>query len=122
MTAYRDEKTPKRRTKTDIWFKSVKWFAVIGWLLVFIAIFITSIAKPENKNYFNKLTMNLRTTWDMELFRYFFYLMILGCCISVVGFAVNIKRHRRKNDEYHISLILLGLTSSFGIAIYLFFF
>ena len=122
MTAYRDEKTPKRRKKTDIWFKSIRWFSVTGWLLVFVAIFITAIAKPENKNYFNKFTLNLRTNWDMELFRYFLYSMILGCCISVAGFVINIKRHRRKNDEYMISLILLGLTSIVGIAIYLFFF
>ena len=122
MIAYRDENTPKRRKKTDIWFKSIRWFAVTGWLLVLAAIFITAIAKPENKNYFNKFTMNLRTTWDMELFRYFFYSMIIGCCISVAGFVINIKRHRRKNDEYLISLILLGITSLIGIAIYLFFF
>ena len=122
MTADGSEKTPRRRKGTDIWFKSIRWFAVIGWLLMFAAIFITAIAKPESKNYFNKLAWHLRTTWDMELFRYFFYLMILGFCISVVGFAINNKRHRRKNDEYMASLILLGLTSIVGIAIYLFFF
>ena len=122
MRAYESEKTPRRRKGTDIWFKSIRWLAVIGWLLMFAAIFITAIAKPEKKNYFNKLAWSLRTTWDMEMFMYFFYLMILGFCISVVGFAINIKRHRRKNDEYLVSLILLGLTSIVGIAIYLFFF
>ena len=122
MTAYRSEKTPKRRKGTDIWFKSSRWLAVFGWLLMFAAIFITAIAKPESKNYFNRSAWSLRSTWDMELFRYFLYLMILGLCISVVGFTINIKRNRRKNDAYLISLILLGLTSIVGIAIYLFFF
>ena len=123
MTAYESEETPKRRKgTTDIWFKSIRWFAVIGWLLMFAAIFVAAIARPESKNYFNKVAWSLRTTWDMELFRYFFYLMMLGICISVFGFAINLKRHRRKNDQYLVSLILLGLTSIAGIAVYLFFF
>jgi len=122
MRVYGSEKTQRRRKGTDIWFKSIRWLAVIGWLLMFAAIFISAIAKPDSKNYFNKFAWSLRTTWDMQLFRYFFYLMILGFCISVVGFAINIKRHRRKNDEYLVSLILLGLTSIVGIAIYFFFF
>ncbi len=123
MTAHEPEETPRRRKgTTDIWFKSIRWLAVIGWLLMLAAIIITAIAKPESKTYFNKFAWRLHNTWDMEVFRYFFYLMILGFCISVVGFAINIKRHRRKNDEYLVSLIVLGLTSIGGIAVYFFFF
>ena len=120
--AYEPEQIPRRRKGTDIWFKLIRWFAVIGWLLMLAAIFIASIAKPESKNYFNKVAWSLRTTWDMELFRYFFYLMIFGICISAAGLAINLKRHRRKDDEYLLSLIILGLASIVGIAIYLFFF
>ncbi|MDY6953420.1 MAG: hypothetical protein SWE60_18065 [Thermodesulfobacteriota bacterium] len=83
------------------------------------ALFIPTVAKPEVRIHSARGAENLRTTWDLEMMQYFFYLMIVGLCISIVGFAINTKRHRRKTDEYLISLMLLGSVSIIGMVTYL---
>ena len=42
-------KTPKRRKGPDLWFKSLRWLAVFGWLLLFAALLLSSKAPPEIK-------------------------------------------------------------------------
>jgi len=83
------------------------------------ALFIPAVAKPDHEIRLARFAGGLRTTWDLELMKYFFYFMIVGLCISAIGLAINTRRHRRKTDEYLISLILLGLVSIVGMVTYL---
>ena len=120
--AFRPGIDTERRKGPDLWIKSLRWFAIVGWLFMVSALVIFAKAKPQVETFIERYySIKLRTIWDMEWMRYIFYLMILGLCISCVGLAINIKRHRRKNDEYRVSMILLGLISLFGIILYLFF-
>ncbi|MDY6836792.1 MAG: hypothetical protein SWH78_02355 [Thermodesulfobacteriota bacterium] len=119
MTLFRPTPPQRRRKGPDFWFRSIRWLAVIGWLIMTGALFIPTVAKPDHKGNIAKLAEGLRTTWDLELMKYFFYCMIVGLCISIAGFVINTKRHRRKSDEYLISLILLGFVSIVGMVTYL---
>jgi hypothetical protein len=83
------------------------------------ALFIPTVAKPDHRIHSARFAGSLRTTWDPALMKYFFYLMILGLYISVIGFAINTRRHRRRTDEYLMSLILLGFVSIVGMVTYL---
>ena len=101
--------------------KSLAWLGAIGWLVMFAVLFLLDQAKPQVENFFDRMFgVKRRATWDLELARYIFYLMILGLALSGLGLGINAKRHRRKKDKYRISLILLGLFSILGIILYLF--
>lgn len=113
---------PERRRGPDLWVKSLSWICIAGWLFMVAAMFIFAKAKPQVETFIERhYNIQLRATWDMEVMRYIFYLMLLGLVISAIGLVINIKRHRRQSDEFRISLILLGLICIFGIILYHFF-
>jgi hypothetical protein len=81
VTPYRPEPAPRRRKGPDFWYKSNRWLSVIG------AFFIPTVARPDYKTHSTERKV-LRTTWDLALMKYFFYLMLAGLCISAVGLLI----------------------------------
>lgn len=123
MTAYRPGIDPDRRRGPDFWFKSLRWFAVGSWLIMFLALIFFAIAKPEETTFFDRqFNVKRESASNLTLISVIFYFMITGFCLSITGFFINLKRLRRKNDEFRISLILVGLISFGGILLYLFVF
>ncbi len=122
MTAYDPEKDKERRRGPDIWIRVISFFGVIGWLAMLVAMIIAEKARPEPETVTTRFhNIIVRTTWDMELAAYLFYLMIAGLCISITGLLINARRLKRKNDQLRVNLILLLLISVTGIITYLFF-
>ncbi len=112
-----------KRGGPDFWVKTIESLCVIVWLLMLIALLVIGTAKPEIETFFGRYyNIPLRRTWDLELTRYVFYIMILGMFLSVFGLIVNSKRIRRKEDSYRDSLVIVGIISFIGIIKYLFFF
>ncbi len=112
---------PDRRRGPDLWVKTLRWLGVFGWFIMIAALFIIDRARPEEENMFTKAAnVSVRTTWNMELFHYLFYLMIFGLCISVIGIVINSRRHHRADDRFRYILIILGIISAFGIIKYLY--
>ena len=110
-----------RRRGPDFWVRILAWFGGISWVLMFAAIFIIDRAKPEAEKILTRASgAEVRTTWDQTLLGYLFYLVIFGLCVSTVGIMINSKRYRREEDRFRLTLIVLGMLSIFGIAIYLF--
>jgi len=112
-----------RRSGPDMLVKSLTWIAVTGWLLMVAAMFLLDRAKPVTKDFYDKafdVHMNTRTGWDTEITFYLFIIMLVGLLLSPVGLFINSKRHKRREDTYRISLILLFIVSLFGTVIYLF--
>ena len=128
---YLDEKNSdqraERRKGPDKWIYAVRSFGVVGWCLMIGALLIVDKAKPESdafidKEFFNRMDIPivLRTSWDQDLARYIFYLMILGCFLSVTGLVINIRRSRRKDDGYKTYLFMLAFLSVTGIVLYVY--
>lgn len=112
---------PERRKGPDLWVKLLGWFAIAGWFLMFMVLFIIDRAKPESENMFTKsANIEVRTTWNQELINYLFYLMIFGLFMSIVGLVINSRRHHRAKDRFRYTLIILGVISFFGIIKFLF--
>lgn len=112
-----------KRRKPDFLVKSLKWFVVISWLLMVTALLIFGAAIPEVELFFDrKFNMKLISAWNQKLSLYLFYIMIVWFCISVIGLVINSRRCRRRNDEFHVSLIFLCVISVFGVIVYLFLF
>lgn len=109
-----------RRKGPDVWKKSISWFAVGGWLTMFTALVFFGIAKPHTVTIF-KQSLNLKMGRFLvnNLSILLFYFMISGLLLSIGGFYINLKRNRRRDDEYHLSLLILGMISILGIISYL---
>ncbi|HFE62839.1 MAG TPA: hypothetical protein ENK14_00290 [Caldithrix sp.] len=122
MRPYRPGIDPERRKGPDIWTKSLRWFTVFGWLIMLLALIFVGFAKPQQMTFFGRFShVKPGGTVNFLLVQIIFYLMILGLFLSVLGSFINLKRLRRRDDEYRVSLILLGLISLLGIFVYLFF-
>ncbi|MFC2140410.1 hypothetical protein ACFLQ1_01660 [Candidatus Auribacterota bacterium] len=120
---YRPGIDPDRRKRPDKLLKSLKWFGVGGWSLLIIAMFCLGLAKPRATTFFDKFyDVHKYDSWNTTTLKFMFFFMIFGLFVSIAGLVVNIKRHHRKNDEYKIYLIILGIISLLGIIQYLVFF
>jgi hypothetical protein len=117
----------ERRKGPDKWVYAIRSFGIVGWCLMVGVLVIIDKARPQSdafidREFFNRMDIPivLRTTWDQDLARYIFYLMILGCFLSVTGLIINIQRSRRKDDGYKAYLFMLALLSVAGIVLYVY--
>ncbi len=113
---------PLRRKGPDFWIKSLNWISVIGWYLMFGALVIMHRARPQTRNLFSSFFPKLiqyRGHWDATLCQYLFYCMVIGGVGTGIGLIINSRRHRRKEDHYRMSLILIFSISIVGILVYL---
>ncbi len=121
MTVTNTRKKIDRRRGPDFWVKILAWLGGISWFLMFAAMFIIDRAKPEAEKILSRASgAEVSTTWDQTLVGYLFYLVIFGLCVSTVGIMINSRRYRREEDRFRLTLIVLGMLSIFGLAIYLF--
>lgn len=115
----------ERRKGADILVTLMRGFGLIGWLGLFAALLIFDKAQPEKSfidaRFLERLgfSVNLRNSWDFDLFQYIFYLMVMGLVLSLAGLFVHSKRNRRGDDGFGLYLIMLGLISVAGIVTYL---
>ena len=111
---YADDRRERndRRSGPDVWARSLRWFAISGWALVFGAFFMVSVAKPRSTTFFARIN-NLQAAhdWNMDIMNYVFWLLFGGIIIGLLGVVVNITRRRRKHDAFYISLMALGVIS-----------
>jgi hypothetical protein len=121
MTVTKTRMKLNRRSGPDFWVRILGWFGGISWFLMFAAMFIIDRAKPEAEKILTRASgAEVSSTWDQTLIGYLFYLVIFGLCVSTVGIMINSKRYRREEDRFRLTLIVLGMLSLFGLAIYLF--
>ena len=110
--------TSDRRQGPDTLTRIIRYLGVASWAILLLALILVEKARPQVEKYLDKkMNIQLQHTWDLYFIRFLFYLMILGFCLSVVGFAINTMRMNRRTDEYRLSLIFLGIIS-IGTIIY----
>ncbi len=104
--------TKDRRQGPDGLAHIIRYLGLASWAILLLALILVEKARPQVESYLDK-TMNiqLQHSWNLQFIRFLFYLMILGLCLSIVGFAINTMRMHRRTDEYRLSLIFLGVIS-----------
>ncbi len=108
----------RRRGNEDL-LRAIRWLAGLGWLALFGTLFFLDRARPRMETLFDRYyPIALHPTWDLELARFIFYLMVLGLALSLTGLVLNLVRYRRRNDEIRLSLVLIALISLAGIIKY----
>lgn len=110
----------ERRSGPDVVVKAVWWTVGISWVLIITALMITIEAQPKSENFIDRmLNVSLRSYWDQDLLQYAFYVLLLNLAACIIGFVLNILRHKRKTDKISKSIIALGIVTLLGIIWYM---
>lgn len=116
-----------RRYGSDRLLRSLSWIGLFGWLLLILGVIFLDQARPDTPSFidpsvYDKLNIpvDVRSFWNQELLSWFFYLMVAGFVISIIGLVINLRRHRREGDRYRLPLVALALMSCAGMTYYLF--
>jgi hypothetical protein len=108
-----------RRKGPDMLTRSLRYLALIGWGAMIAALFVLDKAKPQMETFFERsYGIHLRSHWNLELARHLCLLLWVGLGISLLGLIFNALRHRRRDDEWRISLLLVALGSLAGLLFY----
>lgn len=110
--------TPRRerRRREDFWVRFLEWLVVGSWFLLFIALLVFSKAKPQIETFFERYyNLPVNPDWNLEFLFYLKILMALGLLLSLLGSAINWRRSRRAEDQFRVSLVILGAISLLGL-------
>ncbi|ABA89724.1 hypothetical protein Pcar_2485 [Syntrophotalea carbinolica DSM 2380] len=109
-----------RRRGPDIRVRSLRYLALAGWTALIICFFIFGRAKPQVETFFDRYyDIHLRLYWDTAWLRPLLWLLVAGLVVSLAGLLVNSRRHRRRSDEWRVSLVLPALCCIAGILAFL---
>lgn len=117
MTEHSDKQD--RRKGPDIWLYMIQLIGMISWALMLPLLYLVDRAKPQFETLFDKMfDLQVRSTWDLDLYKWAVLLMFFLLFISGVGLIINKTRSRRREDYYRINLIIIFLLSAAGILYY----
>ena len=96
-----------RRKRRDLLLLLLTWFNAVAVVALLAALCLLAIAKPELETFFDRYyNLQLRRTWNTELFIYIGTMLVLSALASVFGLVINSRRLRRKKDHIHATLVL----------------
>ena len=96
-----------QRKRRDLLLKLLTWFNALAVIALLAALCLLAIAKPELETFFDRYyNLQLRRTWNTDLFVYIGIMLGLSAVASVVGLVINSRRLRRSGDHIHATLVL----------------
>jgi hypothetical protein len=111
------------RAEPDFITQCIGKLAVVCWIFTFLAIIIAIVALPVVRNLMNTaLNLNLKPAWSQLLYYIDFYVLAAILVSSGLGLYFNSMRHRRRTDQYNVSLVYFLVLSALCMIGYLFFF
>lgn len=110
----------ERRKRRDWVTRAISIISIAGWVLAISALLFLQTASPQGADMFtiNSRTV-LKSSWNTNLLRIILVMLIVVFVACAFGFCFNLLRHKRKTDRYKKSIIILGLISIAGIALFL---
>jgi len=110
-------KKPERRSRQDFWSVALLCLSLSAWGLIAGFLVVIERAKPQYETFFDRFyQLELRTTWDLDVFNYLYYLIAAGLIISTAGFFLSLVRARRKTDGRGVSFLIMWCISFAALA------
>lgn len=110
----------RRHRKKDWVIYAASVMSAIGWLFAIFAFTFLDQAKPMQEDFFTRLlNVKVCSFWNSSLLYLSLFLMVLAFLTCIIGFIFNMRRHRRKTDRYHRTIIILCILSSIFLALFL---
>lgn len=116
------ERYNDRRKGPDIIVKLVQLSGTVIWLMVIAIFIVLGMAKPKEQTLFENLAnIQLHRTWNYNLLRSAFFMLVFLFLICIISLILNIFRHKRKTDRFNPVVIVFMILSFIGIMLFLFF-
>ena len=117
----------ERRKKSDWIVKMATILSLISWAFAIAVWAVLEAASPERNyefitSFFSSrldAQIQIRSYWDTTLLPIAFLLLVASFAICLAGFIFNKMRMRRKTDKYRKSIIIIGIITILGIAVFL---
>lgn len=110
----------ERRRKRDWVTRAVPIIAAIGWLAAIVMLVLLDRASPTHADFFSRLAGKLVvSSWNTQMLQYVLLILVGVFVICLVGFILNLLRHKRKTDKFNMPIIVLGIASVIGIVAFL---
>ena len=114
-TAERPKNFGKRRG-SDFLTRAITFFVLADWVAIISAFIFLDLAVPQKGTFFaGTWGKNIRPAFYPEKLAWVLGLLTLGFLVSLIGLLINASRHRRKEDYYRKSLIILCIFSFAGM-------
>ena len=91
---------------------------IISWLLIVVAFFIYQMTHPAGTSY-NAVRQSLVDFSAGVIIAK--VLLLLNFLLCIWGMGMNMMRHKRKSDRFHISLIISAVVSLGGFIVMMIF-
>ena len=111
-------KKKNKRRGPDFIVKCIQGSALVSWIIIFVILIVFSMAKPRFQGFGRNFAVVGGGGWDTALVGSIFYILIFQLVLCIVGLVISTTRMRRKSDRYNKSLIIMGILSVIGIAIF----
>lgn len=108
----------RRVKQRDVVVQTLQMLSFLSICIMALMAFLIALAQPASYAVIHKRA-GLATGWDPVLCQMLFGVLVAGLVVGVTGLVVNAKRLRRKYDFLRVNLILLSVSSTLGIIIYL---
>ena len=104
-----ENKSQNRRRGPDSLQKAIGIFAGVSWLLIISSFFVNLYTKPSGESLWARRYGG--RIGDTSLIVYVNILLVLVILVCIIGFMINMSRHKRKSDRFSKSLIFFGVIS-----------
>jgi uncharacterized membrane protein YsdA (DUF1294 family) len=101
----------KRRRGPDLMVKMIHTVNIVSWLILGIAFIIFQMSYSSKGSYQTVRTSMITLESGVIFGKVLLFVNFLIC---IVGMAINVMRHKRKTDNFRISLIVSALISLLG--------
>jgi len=116
----RHEKIPEKRKGPDLIIRVISLLSFFAWLALLVVVVLVEKAKPVPETFFDRwMELTSQQGWNLTIYSYAFYFMLLVVFLSSFGLLLNAFRRRRKTDSWRINLILVFFIALIGIVHYL---
>lgn len=111
--------TITKRRGPDVILRSLRYIQFILFLFVITIISLFGLAKPRVKTLYDSYyNVQIQSQWKTDLIHSAYYVMIFMLIFSIIGIIFNLKRLKRKKDQFCISLVFYALFAIVGIILY----
>lgn len=108
----------RRANDADVINRAVRLLNVASFGIIALFLYFIVLAQPASYAVVST-NADLSTEWNPVFLRQLFIVMLTGLVVGGAGLVLNSKRLKRKGDFLRVNLLLVSLSSSIGMLVYL---
>mgnify|MGYP003126477540 FL=1 len=106
--------------QVPFWSRVLGWLSIFGWFIFVVAAIVFNYAKPERDTILTEIFgIPVREDWLITLGDLFVILLVIGLCVSLLSFVLNVL-FRKDKQHLWINILILIMSCLGGLSVYFF--